>query len=1018
MSNFTETRSSVHSKLRSSSNGSQKGTRKGLSNSPTPFVPPRPESGGTKRKSRPADDESPSPQQANCKKSKPASQSTTASSTPVSPPSNSSPVFYECPETNCCKKYRHINGLKYHQSHAHGGCAADDDDVAKESGSMSENEELPSPIDQQSIKSERKDENSESEPATPVSELPAGAGSLLNHPGSPHNQQSASSAASLMPELEPPPVPVEPSPPPVDNKTVVKPGVLRYGIPAGLEDPIATSTSTLTVAKAAPPLGTSATSTLPGLRPPTTTTSALVPSPMPLTSSAPVQTHSMTSPSPPSIAQQSAIPLSPSQGTQPGLLPHAFSTSQHLQSTPTQQPTPPLSAQSVQSLPLNPTPSPKLPHFKVKPASALLQDDKSKEKVAAASKLQVHQQRKKSRKSPGGSPHSHHSSSEQSAQFKIDNSSREEVRSPAYSDISDDGAPVLEAEVSDAKKAPLPLDKKSMEVSGGAQSPHAMQHYNNMYAFYAQPPFLVPSVQPDTNKPKDDKLQDGGKMGGLAGVASAEKELKKESEMAPAQKLMPSHYFPYDYVTGYGYANYPLSMVSQSSAGEKDIKDENSKSPGPTDLVKQPSGGMHASQNISQYSSPSSALAKTKIDQPSKMANEPYSNIKDRSDARSPLSSSSYLQVRQQQQQHMQMQHQQQQQQQQQQMHQQQIQQHLQLQAHAAQSSSLHHQQSQQQQQMQQQMLQQQAQQAHHLASSHQSHDDMRRYFGNMFPEQQKPQQQQQPQRRKDTMAQQPPRQHSSHAEAPLKATPPPNSVSAKAPSSSAKHKEKQQQIDDKKEEKAVKQEGVKPTMETQGPPPPPTSSYYFPSHYLQAPYHSPIAFDQAHMYRGMSPMMVPAGPYGNSPYLHHPGQIHPQMSRYHAPENLSRPPSGSSSKALDMLHQASQYYPSSHKIHELQERAIKSPTPKVSTANASSATAPNGQPQALSAAQLAPTSGPDRLSASGGAQGAKNSAIDGKDSRSPPPQRHVHTHHHTHVGLGYPLLPGQYPAPYQGRGH
>lgn len=319
---------------------------------------------------------------------------------------------------------------------------------------------------------------------------------------------------------------------------------------------------------------------------------------------------------------------------------------------------------------------------------------------------------------------------------------------------------------------------------------------------------------------------------------------------------------------------------------------------------------------------------------------------------------------------------------------------------------------------MQQQMLQQQAQQAHHLASSHQSHDDMRRYFGNMFPEQQKPQQQQQPQRRKDTMAQQPPRQHSSHAEAPLKATPPPNSVSAKAPSSSAKHKEKQQQIDDKKEEKAVKQEGVKPTMETQGPPPPPTSSYYFPSHYLQAPYHSPIAFDQAHMYRGMSPMMVPAGPYGNSPYLHHPGQIHPQMSRYHAPENLSRPPSGSSSKALDMLHQASQYYPSSHNIHELQERAIKSPTPKVSTANASSATAPNGQPQALSAAQLAPTSGPDWLSASGGAQGAKNSAIDGKDSRSPPPQRHVHTHHHTHVGLEYPLLPGQYPAPYQGRGH
>ncbi|KPM09494.1 hypothetical protein QR98_0080310 [Sarcoptes scabiei] len=32
-----------------------------------------------------------------------------------------SPVLIECPEPNCSKKYRHINGLKYHQSHAHFG---------------------------------------------------------------------------------------------------------------------------------------------------------------------------------------------------------------------------------------------------------------------------------------------------------------------------------------------------------------------------------------------------------------------------------------------------------------------------------------------------------------------------------------------------------------------------------------------------------------------------------------------------------------------------------------------------------------------------------------------------------------------------------------------------------------------------------------------------------------------------------------------------------------------------------
>ena len=30
-----------------------------------------------------------------------------------------SPALIECPEPNCSKKYKHINGLKYHQTHAH-----------------------------------------------------------------------------------------------------------------------------------------------------------------------------------------------------------------------------------------------------------------------------------------------------------------------------------------------------------------------------------------------------------------------------------------------------------------------------------------------------------------------------------------------------------------------------------------------------------------------------------------------------------------------------------------------------------------------------------------------------------------------------------------------------------------------------------------------------------------------------------------------------------------------------------
>ncbi|XP_043916715.1 zinc finger protein 608 isoform X2 [Protopterus annectens] len=36
------------------------------------------------------------------------------------------------------------------------------------------------------------------------------------------------------------------------------------------------------------------------------------------------------------------------------------------------------------------------------------------------------------------------------------------------------------------------------------------------------------------------------------------------------------------------------------------------------------------------------------------------------------------------------------------------------------------------------------------------------------------------------------------------------------------------------------------------------------------------------------------------------------------------------------------------------------------------------------------------------------------RDHHSPFTQRHLHTHHHTHVGMGYPLIPGQY-DPFQG---
>uniref|UniRef100_T1P8F5 C2H2-type domain-containing protein n=1 Tax=Musca domestica TaxID=7370 RepID=T1P8F5_MUSDO len=257
----------------------------------------------------------------------------------------------------------------------------------------------------------------------------------------------------------------------------------------------------------------------------------------------------------------------------------------------------------------------------------------------------------------------------------------------------------------------------------------------------------------------------------------------------------------------------------------------------------------------------------------------------------------------------------------------------------------------------------------------------------------------------------------------------------------------KQKQDDDVK---VIKQEGQKPTMETQGPPPPPTSQYFLHPSYITP---TPFGFDPNHpIYRNV--LMPSASPYNAAPY-------HLPISRYHAPEDLSR---NTGTKALDVLHHAASQYYTTHKIHELSERALKSPnnnnsngsnSVKVSVSSPSiaasqhsnintnttghhsnTAQSTNSSQISLNLSQSIPsTSSKPEMSAqksqcSGStvplsepqkSQTTSNPAVvssstvvnstgsGGPDSRSPPPQRHVHTHHHTHVGLGYPM----YPAPY-----
>lgn len=829
----------MHSKLRSNNNGGAKGRRNpGGPGSPTPFVPPKTDTTPGKRKSKAPEEEAPAkkskpppppptPTPAPTPNPTPTLTPTVVSTVPSSPPP--SPVLLECPEPNCSKKYKHINGLKYHQSHAHGN--ADDEETKESAGSLSEAEEAPSPVPLKK----------EGEPSP--SEVPA--------------PETPTSTPLEVPTPSPQPLPTTPTPdveapsaPSTPDKSVIKPGVLRFGTQ---------EEALLTIPTVPPP-------------------------------SRPVQPMASLQPSSPRQPSPSPNPQTPLQlviqpQTQPVVSsPHVVQITQTL----TQQ-NPPINA--------------KVPQFKVKPTSVLMPDDKKVVKPTT--------HKKKSRKSPAGSPHPHPHLLEPQP-LGLETGGREDVQSPAYSDISDDGAPVLDPEVDGSKSKPVTGDKK-VEVNPG-QSPHSMQHYN-MYPYYGQPPYLVPSVT--TDKPKENTSDKS-----LEVKPSLDKEKKDANNVGGEfqQKILPQHYYPYGYVPSYPYnlePGYSVPMVSDDKPTI--IKEE--KSPGPNENTKPNNPIAPTTLHV-----PNLSKIKCEPGTKEKHPNENHQILKESIEMKNQMSPA-YLYARPQQQQ----------------------------------------------------------------TQGVQQADEMRRYY--IYPE-----------RRKE---------HTNPSDNPLglKATPPPQPKQA-LPVPSPKHKDKPA-MEDKKEDK-IKQEGVKPTMETQGPPPPPTSSYaYIHPGYMQSPHYGTIPFDPGHsMYaRGINPMIVP-GPYSNNPYIH--PQLHPPMPRYHAPEDLSRPPTGPP-KALDLLqHHASQYY-TSHKIHELQERALKSPTPKATVASASPS-AERGPSVGTVAGSQGPTSAPNPPPTP--TTGPKNSPAEGKEARSPPPQRHVHTHHHTHVGvgLGYPILTGQYPATYGGK--
>ncbi|NXM00636.1 ZN608 protein, partial [Tyrannus savana] len=140
---------------------------------------------------------------------------------------------------------------------------------------------------------------------------------------------------------------------------------------------------------------------------------------------------------------------------------------------------------------------------------------------------------------------------------------------------------------------------------------------------------------------------------------------------------------------------------------------------------------------------------------------------------------------------------------------------------------------------------------------------------------------------------------------------------------------------------------------------------------YLHA-YPYPQMYDPNHpAYRAVSPVLMHSYPGAYlSPGFHYP--VYGKMSGREETEKVNTSPSinakaTTESKALDLLQQHANQYRS------------KSPVPVEK-----------------SAAER------------------EREAERERDRHSPFSQRHLHTHHHTHVGMGYPLIPGQY-DPFQG---
>ncbi|XP_055540304.1 zinc finger protein 609 isoform X2 [Wyeomyia smithii] len=1148
LSNFTETRSSMHSKLRnggskgrggrgtttaeSSSSkttttsttttaGSSSGTTTSVSSdtpstSPVAFLPPRPE----KRKSK---DECPSPVNgggnggtntntssgsvitpnsvSNANASGIVNNGTPSTQSVVNPmtglnvqistkkckstasPCAISPVLLECPEQDCSKKYKHANGLRYHQSHAHGSISSMDEDSSQppESPQRVAPPTTPSPTPTvQATMLQTVNEatgvvlsvtSTSSTITTTVSQAVTCSITMTSNLGQnttttlptvtsttadtrPIQSSSTSPSpcslltvnaptASQIPATQPllstttQPLLVSPShvgSQPTNTSPATAGGSITTGVAGPSQQQSLTSGNTTTlgpVLTGSGQNGNSSTTTTPqSCQIPSTQLQHQVGGPLGSANS-----NNMTTLIP---SRSDSVTKSKSGVLRFGPLP--TEGEQHARLTTVAQSNPNLSVGISNSHVIGTQQNPPARSSTIALGSGLLamQPSTPGSSEGANTKSQNCSKQKKNRKSPGP------------ADIDVAACTRaEDVQSPAYSDISDDSAPVVDASDLDKLKS-QPIVDVSKKTNEGVQGQMGPLSSYGMYPYYPgmphQPPYYAPDHSGKTphighsplsssgaamdyknkeppldlmNKPNQQQQQiapppsqpgQSPHTQMLPGEVSA--QVNKDGPVTPlahpnAGKMM-QHFYPYGYMpTGFGYnldPNYgPVSMITEDNKLVQQlplgqIKEERIKeSPSPNEYAKM--GPQMASTKLIKSEPAMIKDIKTESGHSIHPKDQPSAG---QSPGQTPLSTYGGMFPR-----------------------------------HGLNVGSS-------------------SQPPQHLNRE----DDLRRLFNysdqrrsstsssssvsNLNPKEEPPTASQ-------TAPVHPPL-GSGHNQNPIQSSTNASQQQQQQKNSKNSSSSQKQQKDIKTEDKEllkVKQEGQKPTMETQGPPPPPTSQYYPHSLYMSA---APFGFDPNHqMYRNM---LVPTASYSAPPY-------HLQIPRYTSPEDLSRNPS---TKALDLLqHHASQYY-NSHKIHELRESALKSPTSNVkvsvSSPNLPQPTSQNPNmcipssnssinSSALSLQQQqqqAPPSAHPQQSPSGPPQGGPNAGSGGSGSggvdlqkeggptslaqgstptgapsqqpgapqsgaRSPPPQRHVHTHHHTHVGLGYPMFQAPYGA-------